>query len=52
MRLIQVEDAICEGTINLYWKKNRYISRASHQFKEFLIKYFNDLKDCQLGNSL
>lgn len=45
--LIPIEDAACKGTINLSWKKDRYLSKATHQFRDFVIKYFHDLEKCQ-----
>jgi len=50
--LLRIEDILCKGTISLSWKKDRYVSRAAHQFKEFAVTYFYDLeKNIQYNKS-
>lgn len=40
---LHIIDPICEGTIGLNWIKERYISKAAQQFKEFAVHYFAEL---------
>ncbi|WP_234123457.1 LysR family transcriptional regulator [Clostridium hydrogenum] len=44
INLIRIQDVACKGTINLCWKKDRYISKAAHQFMKFVINYFHNLE--------
>ena len=42
--LVKVKDQHCYRFINLYWNKNRYLSKGAKLFMDYAINYFKNLK--------
>ncbi|MWC31369.1 LysR family transcriptional regulator [Paenibacillus sp. MMS18-CY102] len=42
---IPLEESFCERAISLYWPKDRYLTQAAAQFRDFAISYFAALAD-------
>jgi DNA-binding transcriptional LysR family regulator len=43
LTLISIKEPICRRTFQLAWKKNHYLSKAAHTFREYLIDFYKDL---------
>jgi DNA-binding transcriptional LysR family regulator len=41
--LIPIKEPICRRTFQLAWKKNRYLSKAAHTFREYLIDFYKEI---------
>jgi DNA-binding transcriptional LysR family regulator len=40
VRRLRISEPLCQRTIGLAWSKERYLSLAAHQFRQFVIDYF------------
>lgn len=44
IKLLRINQPICVRTYQITWLQDRYLSKAAHTFREYLISYFASLQ--------
>ncbi|MDS0524859.1 LysR family transcriptional regulator [Clostridium sp. SHJSY1] len=42
LKLIPIDEPVCNFTIGLSWSKNRYLTKTAESFKDFVIEYYKN----------